>query len=461
MRALGIVAALALLTLCSCRATPWQWEAPVVDPPMGQLPNNRHLSNWDRYHNGQGPQREAYTHQPRFVKLPPMPVPAAGSTLHEGLQATYNAPTLPESAYTGNPYDVHPAPPHVLKTAACGCGHHGGACLPGAAYGAGAMPGPPGSPCGGPWSPPGIGCPWPADEYICDGGDRNVHVDVLPDWTVRGLDTEDTVAHYDTLRGETVVEPSNRVCIYAPRFAAVRSVKGTVGHRHEVGPLAALDRQMPVQQDVDMIVTTSVQHQQPVGQVGLKPVNIYEQRDIGTLLEKTFIPATAIADLMPHEDFEIMRNGRVLAAEKPRLANALAAAFAWTGKEGVQVVLDGKLPVEASNNVAVEQLYVYDLAGKPALRIVKTASKQYAKPGEIIDFTLRFDNMGTQVIGNVTIIDSLTTRLEYVEGSVQSSVAADFFTQENEGESLQLRWEVVDPLKVGGGGVIRFQARVR
>ena len=39
------------------------------------------------------------------------------------------------------------------------------------------------------------------DELLCDGGDawRAAEVDV--DWTVRGLDTEDTIAHYDTIEG--------------------------------------------------------------------------------------------------------------------------------------------------------------------------------------------------------------------------------------------------------------------
>ena len=39
-----------------------------------------------------------------------------------------------------------------------------------------------------------------------------------------GLEMEDTVAHYDTLDGHTLVEPSNKVCLYSPRFGAVRQV---------------------------------------------------------------------------------------------------------------------------------------------------------------------------------------------------------------------------------------------
>ena len=69
--------------------------------------------------------------------------------------------------------------------------------------------------------------------------------------------------------------------------------------------------------------------------------------------------------------------------------------------------------------------------------------------------------MGDQVIGNVTVIDNLTTRLEYVEGSQSSTLHANFSVSDNQGDSLTLRWEILEPMKVGEGGVIRFQCRVR
>ncbi len=441
---LWLLTALMLLTFCSCRGAAW------LGPTRQEadLPNARHLSNWDRLHQGKGPPAAAYTHQPRFVEIPRMPIPEGPAVSHEILQAAYNAPSLPDSAYTGSPYDppLASAYPGGCQTCQSCRGGNGGA---------------PDHRCGGAWSPPGLGCPWPADEYICDGGDRETSVDVLRDWSVRGLEMEDTVAHYDTLTGETVVEPSNRVCIYAPRFAAVRTVKGLNQTQQNENPLAARDREMPHQQNEATLVTTSTQQVQPLGKFGLKPVNIYEGRDVGVPLARVVVPAGLSDRMLPHEDFKLFVTGVFDIAEKARLANATENALAWTEKQGVQVVLDGKLPVEASNDVALEQVYRYDLLGKPRLRIVKTASKQNARPGEIVDFTLRFDNMGDQVIGNVTIIDNLTTRLEYVPDSVQASVAADFFTQENDGDSLILRWEVVEPLKVGKGGVIRFQARVR
>jgi uncharacterized repeat protein (TIGR01451 family) len=93
--------------------------------------------------------------------------------------------------------------------------------------------------------------------------------------------------------------------------------------------------------------------------------------------------------------------------------------------------------------------------------VIKVASTSAANVGDIIDFTIRYDNMGDQVIGNVTIIDNLTPRLEYVEGSAQASRAANFSTKANEAGSLILRWEVIDPLPKGEGGLVRFKCRLR
>ncbi|MCE9547250.1 MAG: DUF11 domain-containing protein, partial [Planctomycetia bacterium] len=64
-------------------------------------------------------------------------------------------------------------------------------------------------------------------------------------------------------------------------------------------------------------------------------------------------------------------------------------------------------------------------------------------------------------IGNVTIVDNLTTRLEYVPDSATSSRKATFSTQDNDVDSLVLRWEISEPLQPGEGGTLRFKCRLR
>jgi uncharacterized repeat protein (TIGR01451 family) len=127
----------------------------------------------------------------------------------------------------------------------------------------------------------------------------------------------------------------------------------------------------------------------------------------------------------------------------------------------VQIIIDGKPAVEAKGLAEPQETVVYELFGKPRLRICKIADKSEAQVGEVITFTLRFDNVGDQPIGNVTVIDHLMPRLAYIEGSAESSLPGEFMTELQPGETTVLRWEITDPLKVNEGGIIRFQARVR
>ena len=165
---------------------------------------------------------------------------------------------------------------------------------------------------------------------------------------------------------------------------------------------------------------------------------------------------------LPYENLMLIQRGEYDAHEKARLAERVAAAETWIINQAVQVIIDGQPAVEAKGLSKPQESLVYEREGKPCLRICKIADKSEALPGEIINFTLRFDNVGDQEIGNVTIIDHLMPRLEFVEGSGQSTLAAEFKTEQKlPAETLVLRWEITEPMKVNQGGIIRFQARVR
>jgi uncharacterized repeat protein (TIGR01451 family) len=313
-----------------------------------------------------------------------------------------------------------------------------------------------------PWQPPGLAGPWPYDEYIYDGGDRDLPADVWRDWSVHGLDMEDTVIHYDTRQGKTVVRPSNRVPIYAPRFAAVRKVTGPRQQQIAEG-LAAVDRPIRMEsQEQRLTASTAVQPVQPVRQHGIRStVNLIE-RSRGVTMDTVRTLQGLEDTLRPYEDLAIIRRGKIDSVDQLRLAQASRAAIAWSSDQMVQVVFDGKPASQMTGSSVPQETMLYELPeGKDCVRIVKIASKSEAQPGEEIEFTIRFDNLGEQRIGNVTIIDSLTTRLEYVADSAECSLKSSFMTQENEGESLVLRWEITDPIKVGEGGIIRFKCRLR
>jgi uncharacterized repeat protein (TIGR01451 family) len=325
---------------------------------------------------------------------------------------------LPATAYTGAPptgYELAAPPP-------------AGPPLPYQAHGE--------------WSPPGIACPWPPEEYLCDGGDKGSPVAVSPNWELYGLGLEDTVAHYDALDGRTLVEPSNKVCIYAPRFGAVRVVTRIAASENidQAGGVE-VPQQLVKAAGVD-IPSSSLQRYQARGDVGTK---------IG--FQDAFLP---------FENLSAIRNGILDQAEKARLSEGVQAAIAWSEDVSLQAVLNGRIAIGLTQNERTEEVFtVKDLRNRPKLRIIKVASTQTAQPGEFVDFTLRFDNVGDQPLGNIVLADNLTTRLEYVPDSAQSSLKAQFAVEPNEGDSLVLRWEIDQPLAPGEGGIVRFRCRVR
>lgn len=367
-------------------------------------------------------------------------------------QVGYDAPAaLPSNAFTGGPAYGH--------SAACIGGNSCPSCPP--QQPGGNLQGlpvryPPG------WRPDGIECPWPADEYLFDGGDREIGVEVQRDWTVFGLDQEDTVAHYDTLDGHTKVTPSNRVKIYAPRFASVRKVYGIKQHENRFAAVGVDKRTRLVQEEERSLATTVIQPVQPERFLVADAADIFQENTRGMGVSNTLPVAGLKNRFKLFEDFLAIRQGIFDNSEKARMNLWLDSAEAWTSNQAVQVTIDNIMAVEAANTVELQSVYKYEMPdGKPCLRIIKVASKKLAQPGDEVEFTLRFDNVGNQTIGNVTIIDNLTTRLEYVPDTAECDLKANFMTQENTGESLVLRWEIIDPLEVGKGGIIRFKCKVR
>ena len=299
------------------------------------------------------------------------------------------------------------------------------------------------------------------DEYVCDGGDALGEVNVLPDWTINNLDPEDTIGHYDTLDRKVEVAASNRVCIYAPRFAAVRKVTSPFQNDKYDQAL--------IEQREDAVVTeqqevTSVSYEKTVSvqrDVRIQPAAGL-QRNVPSITGIHSLPVRVInKDFSAHEDFRVMKLGIHKQADKPRLAEFTMKAVTWASDKSVQVVVDG---VTAQINSSVKSLESLHTIGdnRPAkLRVIKTASVSDALPGEEVEFTLRFDNVGHQPMGNVTIVDNLTTRLEYLDDTELCSLENNFVVDENDVESLTLKWEIKDPIQPGKGGLIRFKCRVR
>jgi uncharacterized repeat protein (TIGR01451 family) len=301
----------------------------------------------------------------------------------------------------------------------------------------------------------------PSDEYVCDGGDFGTPAGVRDDWVVEGLEEEDAVGHYDTVDGRVVVTPSNRVCIYAPRFAAVRRVVNVIAHEQPQFINEMREELVPVRAEEALPVVTSQQRQAVAVDLGERPASLFRQRQQAGGLENLQATMDAYTSLAAYANLEIIRTGEVSAAERPLLEQSIESAIAWTGIQAPQVAFGVKM---AEGMIGVRQpgvVYQTDEPNHPRLRLVKLASCGHALPGEEIEFTLRFDNIGDQEIGNVTIVDNLSARLEYVPESAKSSVDANFVTEPNDAGSVILRWEIKDPVEPGKGGILRFRVKVR
>jgi uncharacterized repeat protein (TIGR01451 family) len=332
-----------------------------------------------------------------------------------------------------------------------------------------AQAGPPGMEMGvplpytptGPWSPPGISTPWPQDEYLRDGGHLGPPIQAGNSQAIRGLQMEDTVAQFKDADGQNHVEPSNKVYMYSPRFGAVRQV---VNLQDDI----QIERSASVHEPLKLLTPTTTlpvlagqQNIQARNDIGTQPPNTFRSK-LGFGAVSTAVGPKSFHDAFKaYENLSVLRYGVLTESETAWLARGNTAAVAWSGKQAVQVVLNERSAMLEKSSQKAQATYTVDLPSHPRLRIVKVASTPFAEPGDEVDFTLRFDNTGDQVITKVTIVDSLSTRLEYTADSAQCSRAAKFSTQPNEGGSLVVRCELLDALEPGHGGVVRFHCRVR
>jgi uncharacterized repeat protein (TIGR01451 family) len=297
-------------------------------------------------------------------------------------------------------------------------------------------------------------------EYIFDGGDHDPQVRLKADLTQVGLDPEDTVIQYETVDGKTNVESGCRVSVYAPRFASVRKRQST-----QESELAMRLRtaERPDGPGVIRDQLPSAKVSQPLKSMNSDNVRIVEAfRDRNRPIPAELIlPAVTISDTFKlYEDLSLIRNGDLKMTDLAKLAKSAAAARVWTNVDELNVLIDGQ---EAIENVTIQRaadVTIYEHKGA-RIRLCKVASEQMANPGDIISFTIRFDNVGEQPLKSLVITDSLAPRLEYLDKSQQASVPADFSISPNNAGSSVLRWELENGLKPGEGGLVRFSCKVR
>ena len=300
------------------------------------------------------------------------------------------------------------------------------------------------------------------DEYLFDGGDRDlpIHYD---EFNRNGLDTEDTIAEYVDHLGGRHVKPTNRVAVYAPRFSAMR----TVSYSEENSSVDRLAGTLEMSRGSRLSSRTSpTLNRQGEGTGGI------HMRSRGSGLEgnagQSAVHQAARAKVNEKlqnlfQELAFVRTGRFVQSDEAQLAYGIQAALNWTRDQS---------PVIAAKTGSSQEVYgsfrPQEYIGredqrktKGDLRIVKLADKKTAAPGDVITFTIRYDNLGDRELYHIRIIDNLTPRLVYVNDSATCDRAGRLVVEDNEEGSLILRFELDDSLPGHRGGVVTFQARVR
>ncbi|HKB03791.1 MAG TPA: hypothetical protein VKD90_16320 [Gemmataceae bacterium] len=257
--------------------------------------------------------------------------------------------------------------------------------------------------------------PKPAtEECLKDGGDVGPRLGEGPGGTIGGLNPSDTAMKFTTPRGTKVV-PSNRVCICVPRFASVRVEQGPAGH-HIVRAPEGLDLIKPVQA---VVVKTGPGESRKFEQI---VANIGSKR------------ASGIEGMVG-----------------PEIVNHFVGKLAGLSSiKGIAVVAQVRGPEEINS-----------FKGCALLLEKRIDPPNPEKIGDVVTVTLKFTNPTTEIMTDVTFADSLTARLEYVEGTSKTSRPATLTVQNNEAGSAVLKWAIDGKLMPGESGTIRFQVRIK
>ncbi|MCF0234023.1 MAG: hypothetical protein HUK22_03485, partial [Thermoguttaceae bacterium] len=236
-------------------------------------------------------------------------------------------------------------------------------------------------------------------EYVVSGGDSKGAAYSKEDWTVENLDVEDSAAHFDSIDGRILMEPSNKVFIYSPRFGSVRQIVGSVEGDVRTFIAGAETIDSPNAADVASGIDVREQASKPLGATNT-------QAAAGANSQAGAASASGRIGVI--EGTALARLGAMLTADSvdglsskdsTLLLQAGMAAQSWAGEQKVAVALE---QVNAFSNIYVsgaETIFaVKDDTKTSKLRLIKIANKDSARPGELVEFTLRFENIGDEPI---------------------------------------------------------------
>lgn len=303
----------------------------------------------------------------------------------------------------------------------------------------------------------------PRDECLPDGGDQVPYAHFTGFDQITGLNTSETAAQFSRPGERPRLVTSNQVCVYAPRFGLVRSASASIASLNIEGPLkvdhrvrrAAVESRTASEHKSQNDKANSLRRRERLGSVAM-------HESVGGLDELRVIAAMIKEDGYDKVFGHIGPNNIGQAAD-PRIAMSIEAAKAWNRDQfpAYTAITEGGGEV-AGSMLTGEVQQIKQPYRKPGdLTLWKTVTPQNARQGDIVEFAIYYRNVGQLPLENVSMIDSLTARLEYMPDSAKTDRRAVFTAAPNDAESHELRWDISDPIPGGQGGVVWFQAKVR
>jgi len=303
----------------------------------------------------------------------------------------------------------------------------------------------------------------PRDECLPDGGDQVPYAHFTGYDQLTGLSPSETAAQFSRPGERPRLVTSNQVCVYAPRFGLVRSSSALIASLHMQGPRnvdhrlrrAAVEGRVTADYKTQKDKVNSLRRRERLGSVAMND-------SIGGIDE-----LRVIAALVKEEGYDkvfghIGPNNMGQAAD-PRIAMSIEAAKAWNREQfpAYTALTEGGSEVAGTMQTGEIQQIKQPFRKPGDLTLWKTVTPQNAQQGDIVEFAIYYRNVGQLPLESVSIIDSLTPRLEYVADSSKTDRRAVFTASPNDAESHELRWDISDPIPGGQGGVVWFQAKVR
>jgi uncharacterized repeat protein (TIGR01451 family) len=302
----------------------------------------------------------------------------------------------------------------------------------------------------------------PRDEYLCDGGDRGARAGMAPNRELWGVDPRDAVIGFRAERSKDRVLPTNVVCIFAPRFGAVRRPYGAnqyirvdVAAGHETVERAEL---RAVRQGPRRLTKNEAAQ---LNRTRMRASELDNRQATSVYSELRVLAGWTQGQ---HVAGFLLTQGPQISRNKDKAVGLMTRQPPITVKTAESAVVTG-IVTGANEQVMAwkpqELLSVEEPPEKPGLAVIKQVDQTEAEPGDLITFTITFRNMGNVPIRDVSVVDNLLPRLEYVPNSAQGPAGTVFTAKENAVGSAELRWDLNAPLAPGAQGAVRFQAKVR